>query len=422
MEAMPCGLQSGEPLDAKTSVEVRRSADQDLIARAVIGIGVYPVLLLLLGTSVPFRAEHAEVFWSCCTAIAASFCARLFLLWCAQHARLPLRRYWMPVLLATIPAVAGTTGWLSLGVLRWYGFGTWTFTTVMLWLIGIACGSTITFTPNRCMMYLNIALLLGPPTAYGFWLGSREMVTIAVAALVLVAYLALQGHRLHRMYWDLLVEHATRKQQAEELHAARLAAEAAREAMHFQATHDSLTGLWNHAEILEFLEREVRRAARTQNPLGLLMLDIDHFKRINDLYGHLTGDDVLKEVATRLPASVRSCDGVGRYGGEEFFLVLPDCEPRQLQAAAERIRADIASHTVRAFAGPLSVTVSIGCSAGRATAADSAEDLLRAADEAMYDAKNAGRNRVSVRLVGGLSTETVDAGFVVSRPFPSGCH
>lgn len=413
---MPCGLQSGEALDAKTWVEVRRSADQDLITRAVIGIAVYPVLLLLLGTSVPFRVQHAAAFWGCCLAIGAGFCARAFLLWCARHARLPLRRYWMPLLLATIPAVAGTTGWLSLAVLRWYGFGTWTFTMVMLWLIGIACGSTITFTPNRCMMYLNIAMLLGPPTTYGFWLGSREMVTISVAALVLTAYLALQGHRLHRMYWDLLVEHATRKVQAEELQAARLAAEAAREAMHFQATHDSLTGLWNRAEILEFLNREVRRATRTRNPLGLLMLDIDHFKRINDQYGHLTGDDVIRQVAMLLPASIRACDGAGRYGGEEFLLVLPDCEPRQLQTAAERIRAGIASRRVQAFAIPLSVTVSIGCAAGRMSTADSAERLLRAADEALYAAKNAGRNCVSVRLLGQLSTEAVQPGFVLSRP------
>ena len=417
---MVCGLQSGEPLNAKSWEEVRRGADQDLITRALIGIGVYPILLALLGTIVPFREEHAAVFWECCVAIGASFCARLLLLWCARHARLPLRRYWMLLLLATIPAVAGTTGCLSLAVLHWYGFGTWTFSMVMLWLIGIACGSTITFTPNRCMMYLNIAMLLGPPTAYGFWLGSRELVTISIAALGLVAYLALQGHRLHRMYWDLLVEQATRKLQAEELQSARLAAEAAREAMHFQVIHDSLTGLWNRAEILEFLDHEVRRAARTRNPLGILMLDIDHFKRINDRHGHLTGDEVLKAVAARLPASVRSCDGVGRYGGEEFLLVLPDCQPRQLQAAAERLRADIASRTMRTFAGPLSVTVSIGCAVGQATSTDVAEELLRAADEALYEAKEHGRNQVAVRLLGQLSTETIDAGFVISRPSLSG--
>jgi diguanylate cyclase (GGDEF)-like protein len=168
--------------------------------------------------------------------------------------------------------------------------------------------------------------------------------------------------------------------------------------MHFEATHDSLTGLWNRAEILEFLEREVRRAVRSRNPLGVLMLDIDHFKRINDAHGHVAGDEVLNAVAQRLPANIRSCDGAGRYGGEEFLLVLPDCELHQLKAAAERIRADIGSRIVRTFCGPISVTVSVGCAVG-IVAADSAEDLLRLADEALYEAKRRGRNCVATMLL-----------------------
>jgi len=400
---MLCRMQSREPLDPAAWLRVRRSADQDLITRAVIGIGVYPVLLALLGTVMPFRADHALVFWSCCLGLGASLCARVFLLWCAHHARLPLRRHWLPVLLLTIPAVAGVTGWLAAAGLHWYGFGSWTFSLVMLWVIGIACGSTITFTPNRCMMYLNIAFVLGPPTVYGLWLGTGELMTVSVGAVVLFGFLGLQGHRLFRMYWDLLIERATREQQAKELQAARLAAEAAREAMHFQATHDSLTGLWNRAEILEFLEREVRRGVRTRNPLGVLMLDIDHFKRINDAHGHVAGDEVLSAVAQRLPANIRSCDGAGRYGGEEFLLVLPDCELHQLKAAAERIRADIASRIVRTFHGPISVKVSVGCAVGIA-AADSAEDLLRLADEALYEAKKRGRDCVATVLLNEMSS------------------
>lgn len=404
--------ESRSPVDPTIWAEVQRRTDQDLITRALIGIGVYPVLLVLLATMMPFRREHGTFFWVASAVIALSVCVRLYLLWCSRHARLPLREYWFRLLLSTVLGVAGTMGGLSVAVLHWYGVGTWIFSLVMLWLIGTACGSTITFTPNRYMMQLNIGLLLGPSTLYAFRLHSEQTVTLAVGAQVLMGYLVLQGRRLHRMYWDLLSEQAVRQHQTQELQAARLAAESAREAMRFQATHDSLTGLWNRAEIVEFLEREVRRAARSRTPLGVLMLDTDRFKRINDQYGHLAGDGVLKAVAERLPANLRACDGVGRYGGEEFLLVLPGCDLHQLKIAGERIRGDIAAGSVTALAEQPNVTVSIGCAVGNADE-HSAEDLLRAADEALYEAKRRGRNCVATVALGqlspaGPSTELLD--------------
>ena len=115
----------------------------------------------------------------------------------------------------------------------------------------------------------------------------------------------------------------------------------AHEQLRFQATHDALTGSFNRGEILEMLRRELERGARTRTTTGILMLDIDHFKLINDTYGHLTGDAVLREVTQRINKAVRSYDSVGRYGGEEFVIVLPSCSREQVDQGAERVRAAV---------------------------------------------------------------------------------
>ena len=169
---------------------------------------------------------------------------------------------------------------------------------------------------------------------------------------------------------------------------------AAREALRFQATHDPLTGLWNGGTILEMLRRELERASRYGTSLAVIMLDIDHFKRVNDNHGHLTGDVVLREVAARLLGAVRSYDFVGRYGGEEFLLVLPDCGPEDVTGSAERVRDAVGDTPVLLAGLEIAVTVSLG-----ATVAEpgiSAEELVRRADVALYRAKNAGRNRTAV--------------------------
>jgi two-component system, cell cycle response regulator len=149
----------------------------------------------------------------------------------------------------------------------------------------------------------------------------------------------------------------------------------AREQMRFKATHDSLTSLWDRGAILSLLRGEVSRS-EAGFPVSLLMCDVDHFKQINDTYGHIVGDEVLRELSARLTGAVRQNDAVGRYGGEEFLAVLSGC-PRQTSA------------------GPLSVAVSLG-----ATTIEnwnptlSVEAYLKQADAALYEAKKTGRNRV----------------------------
>jgi two-component system cell cycle response regulator len=157
--------------------------------------------------------------------------------------------------------------------------------------------------------------------------------------------------------------------------------------------HDFLTRLWNRAEIVSFLERELVRAKREKKPVGIVLLDVDHFKSINDSFGHRSGDIVLKELAQRLRSQLRGYDGVGRYGGEEFLLVLPGCDlPGALSRTAE-IRRTIAKVPFVPDLASVSITVSMGVTVAHCGAGDPTM-LLHDADLALYRAKNNGRDRV----------------------------
>lgn len=170
----------------------------------------------------------------------------------------------------------------------------------------------------------------------------------------------------------------------------------AREEMRFQATHDGLTALWNRGVMMDLLGRELARSRREHVCTAILMCDVDHFKNVNDTYGHLAGDDVLKETAKRLLASVRSYDFVGRYGGEEFLVILNNCNPPYALARAEEIRKAIAQTPVPSASGPIPVSMSVGLLLSQDWGRLPVEELLQEADGALYTAKAAGRNCVKV--------------------------
>ncbi|HEX4487401.1 MAG TPA: diguanylate cyclase [Terriglobales bacterium] len=172
----------------------------------------------------------------------------------------------------------------------------------------------------------------------------------------------------------------------------------AHQALQYEAAHDPLTGLWNRGAILNLLRGESDRHQRTGSPLGVMMMDLDHFKQINDTFGHLAGDRVLQEVSRRLKDSLRSYDFVGRYGGEEFLILVPGCGPEDLAASAERLRATASDPVIETLAGPVRSTLSIGIVSASATLSDPSEyeSLLRTSDAALYRAKAGGRNRVEV--------------------------
>jgi two-component system cell cycle response regulator len=185
----------------------------------------------------------------------------------------------------------------------------------------------------------------------------------------------------------------------------------AREMMRFKATHDALTSIWNRGVIMDLLGRELARSQRESGATILLLGDVDHFKAINDTHGHPVGDEVLQEIARRLLLSIRSYDFVGRYGGEEFLLVLNNCNPQSAEARAEEIRKAVGNRPIQTAGGAIHVTMSLGLLLSNDWGVRPVEELLYEVDAALYAAKAAGRNCVRMARPNAESSE---------QPAPSG--
>jgi two-component system cell cycle response regulator len=167
-----------------------------------------------------------------------------------------------------------------------------------------------------------------------------------------------------------------------------------REGMRTAATYDALTGLLNRREIVACLSRELARAYRKKHPLTVILADLDYFKRINDQYGHLIGDEVLKLVAHDLMSGVRAYDRVGRYGGEEFLIVLPNCDLISAFTRADKIRALVSNKAIPAGTATTNITLSMGLAVADGLSIVEPAKLLQQADLGLYKAKHNGRNRV----------------------------
>ncbi len=169
---------------------------------------------------------------------------------------------------------------------------------------------------------------------------------------------------------------------------------AAHEMMRIQATHDRLTGVLNRGAILEHMERELARAQRENLPLSVILVDLDNFKTINDTHGHLVGDEVLVEATQRMRSCIRPYDHLGRYGGEEFLIILPKSDAKNAIGQAARIGEAIGEKIYELTNLEVPVTCSQGVTTWTSGSSVSIESLLRTADGGMYLAKHGGRNRV----------------------------
>jgi len=168
----------------------------------------------------------------------------------------------------------------------------------------------------------------------------------------------------------------------------------AHEQLYEQATRDSLTGLWNRIAAIQILDNEISRAARGESSIAVIMADLDHFKQVNDTHGHLAGDAVLREAARRMSSILRKYDSIGRYGGEEFLIVVPGCHFADSLTIAERLREAVSGQPFVAGGTPYPRTCSFGLAWSDCSGDITANQLLREADTALYVAKRNGRNRV----------------------------
>ena len=166
------------------------------------------------------------------------------------------------------------------------------------------------------------------------------------------------------------------------------------EQLRAQATIDVLTGVWNRGTVLDCLSQELERVNRENSSLEVLMVDVDHFKRVNDTHGHLTGDAVLRETAQRMKDTLRTYDRIGRYGGEEFLIVVPTRAPGEALEVAERVRRVICERPMTGPAGQIIITASVGIAVSTPDRRGSPHSLISAADAALYRAKSSGRNCV----------------------------
>jgi len=164
----------------------------------------------------------------------------------------------------------------------------------------------------------------------------------------------------------------------------------------FKATHDSLTGIWNRGAILEFLRAQLALAVRHSSNLALIMVDVDHFKKINDTYGHSVGDSMLVHVAQLMKSSIRASDWLGRYGGEEFLVIASESPGNDAIRLAERLRLAVADNPFIFDGLAISATISLGIVNTLSLESPTPEALVNIADSALYRAKDNGRNRIEV--------------------------
>lgn len=165
------------------------------------------------------------------------------------------------------------------------------------------------------------------------------------------------------------------------------------------AMRDGLTNLYNHRMVMEFLKKEMSKVIRAKRNIAFIMLDLDYFKKVNDTYGHKTGDMVLRQIADLIQASVREGDIVGRYGGEEFCITACDISLEDVLIMGERIRSAIEKHTIDDGTNIINVTASIGIAFREHTSVENDNQLIKISDRKLYDAKTGGRNRVEYEVL-----------------------
>jgi len=225
------------------------------------------------------------------------------------------------------------------------------------------------------------------------WWKSFAFFAAGIGILLLLIYAVLRFRERGLVARQARLEELVRER-TEELELEKVQLTMAREALREQANRDALTGLLNRGAIFEILRREMARTRRDGSILTAVMIDMDHFKSINDTLGHMVGDAVLREVAVRLSGALRPYDAVGRYGGEEFLLLMPDFDAASDQGRLVLVHNAVCGKEIKFHGGKVRTTCSFGVSVLSGDRSMTAEQFLDLADKALYEAKRAGRDRI----------------------------
>jgi diguanylate cyclase (GGDEF)-like protein len=252
----------------------------------------------------------------------------------------------------------------------------------------MACNPSL----NACSAVVNVPVTILPPWWRSYWFyglcGLLFLLLLFVTDRLRARHLRERSRRLEGMVLERTRELEERTRELE----------ASREQLRIQATQDGLTGMLNHVSIMRALAAEMERARREKKTLVMAMVDLDHFKHINDVYGHLAGDDALRSFAAAVRAATRAYDHAGRYGGEEFVLILTEIPLEAVEQRLATLHASISNIEISNGEFHFTVTCSIGATAYTPSQGiRSAESLLAIADQALYAAKEAGRNRLVFR-------------------------
>ncbi len=360
-------------------VQFRERLIQDLAERSIPGIPAYIALWSVIAFATGFHHSHPAVAYPAWIGFLVVSSLRLLYQLLYKNLYRFGPKLGDGLFLTSVMIPAGLWGGLFTYCIA--GPETATIRPLMVMATaGLCSGAMSSFAPDRkiAISYLAVIIL---PACSSIIVFAHDLMPLFYLMLVFIGFTLLQLSRGHREYWTALGNEAALAEKTRQLEDI--------------SKIDALTGIYNRRHFNQILQFEWKRGSREKRLLTLIMMDIDHFKHINDTYGHLAGDDYLKGVAAILKGAFKRCsDVIARYGGEEFAVLLPGTPLEDAAAMAENLRQAIASQTVKSGRIRLKATVSLGLASVTPDFRIPPEQLVSLADKALYTAKNKGRNQV----------------------------
>lgn len=364
------------------SEQLQKQALIDLTNRAKSGIALYPAIWLVIALSYQIHLEHPAFFYINSAILCCIFISRIWhLIVFRSRAEYSVSRmlYW----LVFSVLVAGFQWGVMSALMLWEGNTSGINYVWVIATMGFAIGGAIVLSISNAIRVFFPLFLIVPSICILALQGGLEQWIFATSGIIILIYVHTTTRVTNADYWEGIKNRFLAEQRAKK--------------MELLSQTDQLTQLNNRMLFDKKFAEEWKRSSRSGTPLSILMLDLDYFKVINDSYGHVFGDECLRRVAETLLATIqRETDSVARYGGEEFVILLPDTNQQDSETIATRVLLAISNIGLSVDSQVVPLTCSIGVATGYAELNQNREILLKSADDALYLAKNRGRNRVQI--------------------------